>query len=455
MPTRGTVARNGPARLLWAVAIGLVLGLSCRSKPGSASGGPAGSATVPVAAGRCRAIRTGSVLVVGNPAARADAGQDEEAIDLPFSTELGEARAGERGFAVPAIDHRTGASFAIVALIDRSASAGQIVELGRVYGGVEPPVVAALGSRWLIALPTRDAGGLSLGLYSLEFPYKPSDLKRGVEVGRVRADAPGFALSARGESVVVVWNTLENGSGRLAVAEVDPSGPSLRGTPLLLPVAAAADAEAPRLAPLPSGHLLAYLVRTPVSSGHPLGKEDGPDAGASEDLVEEGPNGIEVLPLDVHGAPTSSARLITPASSHVLTFDVAPLADGGALVTYREASRPGLDRPSVQAVRVRPDGSFEARTWDVGESPGLPAILLDSEVKASESPGWVVLSGDGATRLAQIGPDPLILEQFEEDSVLGASDPLALRGGRLLAALPRGTRQELSVFDCAGPPKKR
>lgn len=425
--------------------------LSCRSKPQPVSGAPAGSGAKPQPgkpagpSSDCRKLETGPALVLGSRGVSADPSEDADDLELPFSAELGEARAGEPGFAVPAIDHREGASFAVLALIDPRGA--RTIELGRVFGGVEPPAVAELGSKWLIALPTRDAGGFALVLKSLESPYGASNLKQGAEVGPLRSDAPAFTLSAVSGSAVLVFSVLDNGKGRLAVAEIDPKGPSLLGKPRLLPLDPSRDAEAPRLLSHPSGHLLAYLVRTPVGFGLPLPPEDNQMA-ASEELVDAGSGAIEVLPLDQHGAPVSSAVRITPPTSHVLAFDVAPLPEGGALVTYRDARRPGLDGSGIEAVRVRLDGSFEGRTWDVGESPGLPTIVLDPVAKASEVRGWVAFSEEGGTRLSPLGSDPLDLREPREERALRAWEPLAVHRGRILAAHSKGTQRELALFEC-------
>src|SRR5690606_23254416 len=130
-------------------------------------------------------------------------------------------------------------------------------------------------------------------------------------------------------------------------------------------------------------------------------------------------------------------------------FDLAPLPDGGVLVVYRDARGPGLDRPSVQAVHVRPDGSSETRAWAVGDSAGIPTLLFDANALGRERWGWVALPADGRTLLGAIGKGGLSLGELREEASLKHAEPLAVQRGRLLAAVARGTRRELVVFDCS------
>jgi len=452
MTTRPILARSSGARLILALAVGFGA-FSCRDKPTTASGGPAGSASVRPAPSECRRLR--SVLVLGKEAARQGHADEEGEVDTPFLVELGEARVGTTAFAVPGLENRGGGNYALIALADAASGEGRIVELGRVYGDVEPPVLAPHQDRWLIASSVADASGLSLRLNLLTPPFGAKDLSRGAEVAGLRRDAPSVALAMSGEHGLLAWNTLEKGRARLAVAAIDPKTALLRGKPAVLPLADAEDAEAPRLAPRPSGHYLAYLVRTPVKSGRPLRTEDGVTAEKPEELVQEGPSGVEIVPLDAQGVPVASARRLTPAGGHVLAFDVAPLMDGGALVVYRETAGPGRERPSVQAVRVRPDGAAETRTWEVGDYAGIPTVLVDSAPVAPDRGAMVALAGEGRTQFTLLGADPLALGALREDAVLGSSEPLALRGGRLLAALSRGTQRELSLLECGPPPSAR
>lgn len=436
--------------VLGALALGA---LACRSKSNPASGGPAGSASAAVVAAHCRKPAGDTVVLLGSDAKpsappQTDEDEEEEAPEHPFSVELGDARASERTFAVPGIENRGGANFAVAAFVDVASGEGRVVEIGRVFGDVDAPVVAAHGDRWLLAVPNSDAGGVTLRLVLVSPPFGPGDVRRGPEVTSVRRDASGAALLVREERGLLVWNTLEKGQARLAAVGIDPNGPKLVGEPSLLAASALADAEGPRLALRPSGYYLAYLAHAEVKERRPLRGDDS-DAGSPENLVEGTMSFIEVVPLDVHGKAAGSALRVTPNATNVLSFDVAPLGDGSLLVFYREAQGgPGLDRPTVQVVRVRPDGTLDKSSWDVGESSGLPTLLVDAAPPAPDRWALLALLGDKRTALATIAPDTLALGELREDPEIGASEPLAVRGGRFLSALSRGTRRELSLFEC-------
>lgn len=422
---------------------------SCRSKSQPASGGPAGSASARPRDAGCRPIGSTASVVLGSESERAPSADDELAeADLPYSVELGDAHAGEEGFLVSAIENRGGANVAVVAHVDATTGAGRVVSLGRIYGDVGAPVVARHGDRWIFAVLNSDASAVTLRLVSLGAPYGESALKRGAEVTSVSREAPAVALAFGKDGGLLVWNTLEKGASRLALAEVDPSGPSLRGEPRVLSLGATEDVESPRLQRRPSGYYLGYLVRAPSKVHKPMGADDAKE-GAPEDLIEDGRNALEVVPLDAHGAAVASPIRLSTASNHVAAFDLAPLPDGGVLVVYRDARGPGLDRPSVQAVHVRPDGSSETRAWEVGDSAGIPTLLFDANPLGREQWGWVALPAEGRTLLGAIGKGGLSLGELREEASLKHAEPLAVQRGRLLAAVARGTRRELVVFDCS------
>jgi hypothetical protein len=426
---------------------------ACKSKPNPASGGSAESAGAPGKESTCRAIRTGSAVVLGTkteksaPSREGDE-EEEPAVDLPFSVELGEARAGEKQFVVPAIENRSGANFAVLAVVDAVTGSGNVLELGRVYGDVDPPVVAPFGERFLIAVPDGDVAALRLRLMLLSPPYTAKELRRGPEVTGVRRDAPAYALGVSGNRALLVFNALEKERGRLALAPIDANELALGTRPTRLAAPGTAEAEGPRLAARPSGHYLAYLARAPAKERRPLREIDRPDAGPSEELIEEGPSALEIVPLDAQGVAVAAPLRLTPAGAHVLAFDVAPLRDGQALVVYRAARGPGLDQEEAQAVLVRADGTFEPRAWNVGESAGVPSLLVDPAPALPARSGWVAIADESASKLAAIGADPLALGELASDPELSASELLSVRGGRFLAAIADGTRRTLVLVDC-------
>lgn len=382
-------------------------------------------------------------MVLGRQTERprpAEGEEDEQALELPFSVELGAAQTGARAFAVPAIENRKGANFAVLATMDAISGQGSVLELGRVYGDVEPPVVAPFGEHLLLAVPEGTGLDLSLRLVLVKPPYAVGDVRRGVELTGVRRDDPAYSLAVREKVGVLAYNTLVSGQGRIAVTRIDPFEVSLRGAPALLP--GSSDVSGPRLVVRTSGFYLAYLARpaAPLTPGaSPESEDPGPDTGASA---------LEIMMLDEQGAPSRKPLRVSPPGAKVLAFELAPFAGDSALLVYRDARGLGLEQEGAQAILVRPDGTFERRRWEVGESSGVPSLLMDP-ASASRRRGFVALAGEGDTKLAPIGADPLALGTLAADPGLAHAEPLAVRGNRFLSGTVHGTERRLAILDCS------
>ena len=458
-----TKARRAAELLASSVLVVAMCG-GCRKKQVVQSGGPpAGSASVvpssvappaPVAFA-CRDLAKGPALTLGSPppkSTRIDDDEDEEDrdVELPFAVELGAARADTARFAVGGLESQRGQSHAFVALASTDGSSGQRIELGRVFGDVEPPAVLPHGNGFLALVADSDASGAVLRLVALDAPFDEKSLRRGAEIIGVRRDASDFSFEAQGSEGLVAFTKLEKGHGSIALARVDLEHLTLKGAILPAPVSGAGETESPRLVKRPGGYLLTFILRgaaTPPKAA--LGKPSEYDAGLVEQgLVDEGPTAIEIVPLGPNGAATASPERVTKAGAHVLAFDVAPTAEGGALVVYRDDREgPGLARSSVEAVLVRPDGSTASRSWDLGETAGLPSLLVDPA--AGGKPwAWVYVPGEAESRVAALGADPLELGELHSAPELAGAELLAASSGRLLSARTRGGQRILSSLTC-------
>ena len=397
----------------------------------------------------CREASGSAVVVLGSGEVPKELAQDDEqAEEFPFSVELGTARSGAGRFAVAGLENRRGATFAFAAFVAADGS-GQSVELLRVFGDAEPPALTASDEGFLVAAASSDAGGPTLRLMRVDPPFSARDVRRGEEVTGLRRDASGFSLASAGQRALLSFGKLEKGAGRVAVAAVDAQRLALLGAPRSIELAEGLEAESPQLAVRQGGFYLAFIGRPQPGARPPSAPSSQPDSEDEVPVVEAGPSGLFLLPLDEAGASVGSARELSPPGAHVSTFELARWGDAQVLLVYREDPQgPGLERSSVEAVLAAPDGSITRRTWELGETTGLPTVLIDPAPPKAAPPGWVVVHGESDVRIGPLGADPLAAPALVSELALRGSEPASLLGGQLLRARSRGVKIELDLVSC-------
>lgn len=441
---------------------------ACRKKnPVPVHGGPpagpvSGAARLPAAppapaAFGCRELGNGPALTLGaTPAKPArlddDQEEDERDVELPFAVELGSARSDGQRFAVGGLESQRGQNQAFFAVTEADGRSGRRVSLGRVFGDVEPPAVAPYKGGFFALVADSDASSVVLRLIFISAPFDDQSVRRGGEVSGVRRDASDFSFATSGSEGLVAFTKLEKGRGSIALARFELEQLTLKGNVAPAPVTSAGEAESPRLVARPGGYYLAWIVRgaaTPPKGT--LGRPSEYDGGVAEQgLVDEGPTAIEIVPLDPSGSQSASPQRITPAGAHVLAFDIAPSPDGGALIVFRDDREgPGLARAGVEAILVRADGSTASRSWDLGETAGLPSLLTDGSPEAKPW-AWLYVPGEAESRVAALGTNPLELGELHAAPEFAGAELLAATSGRLLAARTRGGQRLLSVVSCDG-----
>lgn len=408
----------------------------------------------------CRELASGPALTLGAPPtkpARLDDEQedDDRDVELPFAVELGSARSDGQRFAVAGLESQRGQNEAFFAVTEADAKSGRRVSLGRVFGDVEPPAVAPYKGGFLALVADSDASSVVLRLVAIDAPFEEKSVRRGAEVGGVRRDASDFSFATSGTEGLVAFTKLEKGRGSIGLARFDLERLTLKGNVTSAPAASAGEAESPRLVARGGGYYLAWIVRgaaTPPKAA--LGRPSEYDAGLVEQgLVDEGPTAIEIVPLNQSGGQSATPQRVTPAGAHVLAFDIAETPEGGALIVYRDDREgPGLARAGVEAVLVRADGSTASRSWDLGETAGLPSLLTDGSAQAKPW-AWLYVPGEAESRVAALGPNPLELGELHAAPEFAGVELLAASSGRLLAARTRGGQRLLSGVSCeAGSP---
>jgi hypothetical protein len=422
-----------------------VHGTGCRSKNEASraatsarpSAAPPASSSPP--SGRCREL-PGEPLRIGDakagrPRPPTEDELDEDDATLPFAPHLGEAVALGGYFAVAGQRPGGGGTEDVIALVADDARSGRVVSLGRVYGDVDPPVLAARGAEVLLAIPDSDAKG---GTLKLSILGVSSDTPRSLAELTGVEHAAGSAVALGPQGALVVFG-VGHGAKRLlraaalATAEKAESVESfaLEGTE---------GAELPVLAPRPDGFWLAWVA-----------ERDAPDAGpAGEDqvLVVQGARVLMLVPLDRTGKPSGRPRAISGNAAHVIGFDAVGQADGALDLAWREDdTSPGADRGDVQTARVALDGSVKTGRIEAEDlAGGVPQLLLEP---SGNGRTWLALRSTRDTaRLGVLAPTGLSVEGLADDPGLGSGDVLAAAGGRLLIGRYRSGALELVVTSC-------
>ncbi len=440
--------RRQPERCLIGVlsaALAIALAVGCRSKqrsravPAEKSSAVASASAVPERpAGRCRELAPGPAVRLGEPArAPSNGDDDDEAADdstLPFAPEIGQAVALPGWFAASAQRSAGGGTEDVIALVPDDGKPGRIVSLGRVYGDVDPAVLAARGAKLGVGVLDSDAKGTTLKLFLLGVT---SDAPRPLgELTDVEQDAGVAAAYGPRGPLFVLGRRRVGKPTSLASVQVNEGAPRPLGINELEGTQAA---ESPVLALRPGGYWLAYVVERGV-----------PDAGAPADgdrLVAIGARTVLALLLDADGKPTGRPLAVSAPDAHATGFAAAAQPDGSLALAFREDdATPGVDRGDIELARVALDGSItRGRIDDEDIGTGLPSLFADEAAGHT----WLgVHSARDAVRFGTLAPSALAVQGLATDPALGRSELVAAGAGRVLEARFRGGALELGVLAC-------
>jgi hypothetical protein len=435
-----------------ALAILLAVAAGCREKAGATSGNepstrPEPSAERPPAKppepARCRELAPGSLFPVGEDSgATPRAGEEEEgdeALTMPYAAEIGGAVGLGGGFAVSVLTSQKQGQRVSLVLLSEGGS-GRLVEIGTVHGDVDAPAVTAVGDRAVVLFGDSDAAGATLRTAVVARDGEKA--VRGPELVDVERDA-GAALGSLGDAAVVAFSRAPKGKPELLTARFRPGEPL--GKPETVALQAA---ESPELAMRPGGAWLGWIEQ------HPLPKAQARDAGDDEEPggIDLGPRSLRVAKLDKAGKPLGTPLALTGDDSHVLAFELSPWANGGVLVAWRDdpAAAPGVEGGALHVAHVKPDGTVERSELGLELGAGVPGLLYDA---APRSPGQLVWlaagGGTEATRFGLVTGSGTSVTELSADRTLGTAELVAVHGGRLLAARPRRTAQDLFLLECS------
>jgi hypothetical protein len=447
-PAAGSNAAFGVVLLALAGAVGIVVVMrapidsrSTRSESSASASQSARSPAPPPS--RCERVASFAGHRVGRTAP-ADADAD---VDLPaaFGAEVSRAASldspdGPKGFAVGVRqDNGQGATGSVLTL-GPGGESPTTHDLGRSRGDFDAPLVIAHPRGWLAGMLEPNAAGLSLRL-SLGGQGSP---KTGAEVEQARDESLAIDLATNTKAVVAAWDDVtEDGKrSRVLWAVLGADGQKITRK------AEAAsgkgvDADTPRFATRGDGFWLAYLARKAIElpekpDDAALDRHPKQERYAAEKID---PSWIEILPLDESGAALGPARAVTPATGHVLSFDIEAGADGSALIAWRDDDTPsGAHGGRVTLMSVNPSGGTQSQmVAEENVGSGVPALF----------PGWLAITDiAGRAELAPIAPDGTLQGELMLEPAIGNGSPLAARGDRLLIATTNGTAVDISLVDC-------
>ncbi|NUO52423.1 MAG: hypothetical protein HOV80_26545, partial [Polyangiaceae bacterium] len=340
-------------------------------------------------------------------------------------------------------------------------STGTPIRLSRSRGDLDPPVVAAAGTGFVVALIEPNAGGRAVRVARVD----GDKVAWGAELRESNDESLALDIAVTGDRGLVAWDAIEDERSYVAVsgfkaANVGDATGARRLTPKTT------DAEAPRIVSRPGGFYVVYLVRGQESAREaarpseaapgvdkPKKKKEPKGDKRAPGEVDETRGGeavtsawLEVVLVDASGAPSGDPLRVTPDDGHVISFDAAPAADGGLVLAYRDEDSPtGAGGGMVKMIRIAAGGGISgSHQSDEGTpSDGAPTLL----------PGWVAIPTlRGADLLARLGNDGLPSEPLLADPSLGRGEPIAARGDQLLVAEPEGKAMRLRVLSCGERP---
>lgn len=447
-----------PRRAAWltmcACATAFVPVACRRSTPAAPT--PAASASASASAAptsepppRCRAVDSeGLRTTLGSPAPAASSEEGDDAVGLPFSPEVGGGIPIEGGFLAGVLESSKEGTDAALVFLSPGAAAPKRIGLGRVHGDVLAPRVIAHDKSVVAIVPDGAPNGSILRFAAIADVAGSAQVTWGHDLPQGNDESETFSAELGDKSLVVVWDEWDSKESHSIVKSASyPSGDVSKSAGSTVISNAHDDAEAPALALRPGGFWAAWITNL---KREPDKKERSETSEAAQP-VDMGPRWLTVVPLDAAGKPSAQAVAVTSKTGHVQGFDLAGGRDGSALVVWREdTTSPATPGGAVRVALVRADGSVDVHPIDDDDvGAGAPALFVDDAPDEGAPSMWLSLVSETDTsRLAALDQEGRVLDDVVSDPVLGAATPLAVRGGRVLVARPRGKSVALEVIAC-------
>jgi len=422
--------------------------------PEQAKGG-AGAANAKGAPPSLCQLGTGSGFMLGEPG-RTSADADD-AVELPFGVDLGGVMSAYGGFAVGALVPVGKSLEAQVVWVPAAANRGISVALGSVHGGGPAPELALNSEVLLVAIPDTDAAGKTLRLASVSAANLKPVVHFGEELAVGRDDSDAFSLASVHNQTLLVWDDFDKkakpkGHSVIRGISFSPTTIDKPGQPFLISPPFL-DAQAPRLVARGDAFWLVWAASEGIEKAPPRAIPSDENSATPEEthLVDAERRYLQVVLLDGAGKPLGKPLNISEPSGQVLAYDCSVDAAGALIVAFRNEAAPGVERETIEVVRVLPDGSVRRRSLPGAWEPGAPDLLLDSGRKPAL---LQLLVGDeaGGARLSEALTED-VNPAFSNEPALARSRVLGINQGRVLLAQPRGRALQLRSATCGAAQK--
>ena len=383
------------------------------------------------------------------------------------------------------------------------------------------PAVTALGDDGFIVTWTEFNGVFGPGstVFAQRFALDGTKQGSAFQINEFDGASQWFseATTLEDGAAVISWRT-RDGDGSGVAARILETGGSFRTPEFLMSTTTADDQYDQRLAPLPDGGFVAtwasdgvdgesggILVQRFDAMGAKIGDETLVNAVTERSqrdpqiaVLADGRMAVTWTSFADHGPPTPQvrARLLdetaSPVGGEIAVLDpaldsssstqaIAPLADGGFLVTYKTTTN-SFDSRDVVAQRFAPDGTprgghfvADESTEDFQTDP--EAVLLDSgevligwsdfvgndlparrfaPALGAEGPfsdaGEAVVLGDTGERVAVLGGDDTVTGGAGDDTILGGAGDDRIAGGPGADAILGGPGRDMADYSASPAP---
>ncbi len=407
---------------------------------------------------KCDAVGAGAQYALGSAASNDD--EDDSGLDVPFGINVGQAVGYPGGFAVSAIDGRSGKSHAILGILGAHGENGRQLDLGRIFGDADPPRLAGDSRSLVVALADMDAAGRTLRLLRIDDIATTAKVTRGPDVSVSENPAAAFPIATNADRGIVVWEEPDKNTEKGQIVAASFTVQSLVIPKKLSTMSDRnADAESPQVISRPGGFWLAWVQSDTTSARDPQAKASRSTTGrgtqkstAADDstlpAVDLGTRELYAIAVDLAGRAIAKPLRITQGSAHVVAYDLTALVDGSALLAWRDDEMsPGIESQVVHLGRLGLDGHLETyRIEDESIGVGAPQLLVDSAA-ASGDRVWLAVGGD-RTGIARLEPNGNPTSMIVGDADLGISNPLVRFENLLLVARQRGRAVDLEPLSC-------
>lgn len=335
--------------------------------------------------------------------------------------EVGEGVSVPGGFALSTLEYGTNSK---ARLFVRSGEETRDVVVGRVYGGDEPPQIAASAGTVFLSWIDADAGGRTIRLAAVNTSGSSLSVRKVLEVNTPLRPLENIELQAREDRVALVWDTSSgsaHGPSGIYCALYDTANLTAVGLPVRVSPRIE-DASRPVLIPRPNGYWLLWIATL----------ERGKDQSEHEPgLVDAPPERLRILELGQDCSPLGRPLDVGPPGPNI-EFDAAPGVDSLFVVSK--------DDRSTYALRlVQPSGTLVERG---GLDP--PDLELPRLIATRDAPWILGRARDGATLVGRIQREGAVLAR-PEPSLLGA-EVLGVVDEDWIIERSRGPEREESVF---------